>query len=31
MIDILFNGVRWASVALTLDRVTAGTFFLFMS
>ena len=29
MIDALFNGIGWADIALTLNRVAAGTFFLF--
>ena len=29
MIDVLFNGIGWADIALTLSRVAAGTFFLF--
>jgi uncharacterized membrane protein YphA (DoxX/SURF4 family) len=29
MIDVLFNGIGWASIALTLNRVAAGAFFLF--
>lgn len=29
MIDILFNGVGWTDIALTLDRVAVGMFFMF--
>ena len=29
MIDVLFNGIGWADIALTLMRVAVGTFFLF--
>ena len=29
MIDALFNGIGWADIALTLNRVAAGMFFLF--
>ncbi len=29
MIDVLFNGVGWVDIALTLNRVAVGTFFLF--
>ena len=29
MIDILFKGVGWTDIALTLDRVAVGMFFMF--
>ena len=29
MSDVLFNGIGWVSIALTLNRVAAGAFFLF--
>jgi uncharacterized membrane protein YphA (DoxX/SURF4 family) len=29
MIDILFNGIGWTDIALTLNRIAVGTFFLF--
>ena len=29
MIDILFNGVGWIEIALTLNRVVVGMFFMF--
>jgi uncharacterized membrane protein YphA (DoxX/SURF4 family) len=29
MIDILFNGVGWTDIALTLNRVAVGMFFMF--
>jgi len=29
VIDILFNGVGWTDIALTLDRVAVGMFFMF--
>jgi uncharacterized membrane protein YphA (DoxX/SURF4 family) len=29
MIDLLFNGVGWTDIALTLNRVAVGMFFLF--
>jgi uncharacterized membrane protein YphA (DoxX/SURF4 family) len=28
MIDILFNGVGWADIALTLNRIAVGSFFM---
>jgi uncharacterized membrane protein YphA (DoxX/SURF4 family) len=28
MIDILFNGVGWTDIALTLNRIAVGAFFL---
>jgi uncharacterized membrane protein YphA (DoxX/SURF4 family) len=28
MIDVLFNGVGWTDIALTLNRIAVGTFFL---
>jgi putative oxidoreductase len=28
MIDILFNGVGWTDIALTLNRIAVGTFFM---
>jgi uncharacterized membrane protein YphA (DoxX/SURF4 family) len=29
MIDILFNGVGWTDIALTLNRIAVGMFFMF--
>jgi uncharacterized membrane protein YphA (DoxX/SURF4 family) len=29
MIDLLFSGVGWTDIALTLNRVAVGMFFLF--
>jgi hypothetical protein len=29
MTDILFNGVGWTDIALTLNRVAVGMFFMF--
>lgn len=29
MIDLLFNGVGWTDIALTLNRVAVGMFFMF--
>jgi hypothetical protein len=29
VIDILFKGVGWTDIALTLDRVAVGMFFMF--
>src|ERR1700686_3906833 len=29
MIDILFNGVGWTDIALTLNRIAVGMFFVF--
>jgi hypothetical protein len=29
MIHILFNGVGWTDIALTLNRVAVGMFFMF--
>jgi len=28
MIDILFNGVGWTDIALTLNRIAVGAFFM---
>jgi uncharacterized membrane protein YphA (DoxX/SURF4 family) len=28
MIDILFNGVGWIDIALTLNRIAVGAFFM---
>lgn len=28
MIDILFNGIGWTDIALTLNRIAVGTFFM---
>ena len=29
MVQILFNGIGWTDIALTLNRVTVGMFFMF--
>jgi hypothetical protein len=29
MIDILFHGVGWTDIALTLNRIAVGMFFMF--
>jgi hypothetical protein len=29
MIDILFSGIGWTGIALTLNRIAVGMFFMF--